>query len=49
MEITMEIIFLIISFIAMSVAVGLDTAQKRREDLAEQKHWNEQAYSGYER
>lgn len=31
----MEIIFLITSLIAMSVVVALDTAQKRREDLAE--------------
>ncbi len=28
----MEIIFLIVSLVAMGVVVGLDTARKRRED-----------------
>ncbi len=34
----MDILFLVVMIISMLVVVALDTAQKRREDLAQHNH-----------
>ncbi len=34
----MDILFLVVMIVSMLVVVALDTAQKRREDLAQHNH-----------